>query len=197
MIKSITNSKSIQTQTIVQSDKHSSEDVGLIFNFNENVKTQKSEEKLDTSKNDKRPSVSNEEKEWIKGHYVNIKQNSLKVDVNTTTFIAYEETEDGHEEIKITLRQTEDNRTIMSRDRFGKGIEVLYFEIDNKSGKILSKQSKTGNFTSKRVVYNKNGKVTTDNISLENELLRNANDCSQIDFKKANEYKSGPANIVW
>ena len=184
------SSNSLWKDCLVTAQNNSSK-VGLIFNFNDNV----NENKSCADKNDKRPNIPENEKEWINGHYKNIKPNSLKIETNTTSFVIYEETEDGYEEIKITLRKTDDNRTIMSKDRFGKGVEVIYYEIDNESGKILSKQTKTGNTMSKRMVFNDNGKATTDNISLENELLDNANKNSKTDFSK--EPQNGPLNIVW
>ena len=165
------------------------EKVDLIFDFNNTVNQEKQ-----INNNDKRPNISKDKKEWINGHYKNVK--SLNIGTNATSFIINELTEDGYEEIKVTLCKTDDNRTIISEDRFGKGVEIIYYEIDNKTGKILSKQSKTGDYLSKRMIYQKNGEITTNNTSLEKELLDNLDIYNEkIDFHK--KPKNGPIDIVW
>ena len=162
--------------------------VDFLFDFNNNVN-----QKKQIDNNDQRPNISKDKKEWINGHYKNVK--SLKMNINSISFIINEQTEDGYEEIKVTLHKTDDNRTIISEDRFGKGNEIIYYEIDNETGKILSKQSKSGDYLSKRMIYQKNGKVTTNNTSLEKELLNNLDEDVKIDFQK--QPKNGPIDIVW
>ena len=165
-----------------------SEKVDLMFDFNNTVN-----QKKQTNNNDQRPNISREQKEWINGHYKNVK--SLNIGINSISFIINEDTEDGYEEIKVTLHKTNDNRTIISEDRFGKGFEVIYYEIDNETGKILSKQSRTGDYLSQRRIYQKNGEITTNNTSLEKELLNSLDKDVKIDFQK--QPKNGPIDIVW
>ena len=68
----------------------------------------------------------------------------------------YEDTEDVLEEIKITLKKHNNGTTTISKDRYGQGNEVRYFEVDNTSGKILSKQVKSGTL-GRKIIYKEDG----------------------------------------
>lgn len=136
------------------------------------------------NKQDKRPNLEQQEQEWIK-NFIGSRH----------TFTVYQNTEDGYEEIKITLIKIDNNRTIMSQDRFGLGKEVCYYEIENETGKIMYKQSRTGNDIFPRRVYDKDGSVHEDKISLEDMMKETPLDTEGVDFNK--EPQNGPAHIHW
>lgn len=146
------------------------------------------------NKKDKRPDLQSDEKEWIKGHYVNMKPGSLSIETTSTSFIAYVDTEDGYEEYKITLVKTDNNRTIMCQNRFGRGDEVCYYEIENKTGKIISKQSITAGEPFPRRVYDENGKVHSDKLSLK-DMMNDAIKEKQEELSKP--LPVDPSQIHW
>ena len=133
--------------------------------------------------NDKRPDVDDNEWKWINEQYDNIKEGSLEQGYNKVTFIAYEDTEDGLEEIKITIQKKYNGTSKIIKERLLTGTEFVYLEVDNTSGKILSKQTKTGDYMSKKRIYNEDGTTKIDKFaSMTSEMLNRITVIEGIDY---------------
>ncbi len=153
----------------------------LMFQYNASTTTEQDKvPKRLRNPEDKRPDSSNDEWNWINGKYDNIKDGSLTKGYNQVSFIVYEDTEDGLEEIKITLKKHNNGTTTISKDRYGKGNEVQYYEVDNTSGKILSKQVKSGTL-GRKIIYKEDGTSEYDK-SLADKLRNKFVDVPDVHY---------------
>lgn len=178
--------------------KQDASQINEIFGLSKSQATSTSAPITKTSKSeqnsDKRPAAPKNLRDWANGHYKNVK--ILERGLNYLVFETSEPTMDGDEKIKVTVVKTDDGRSIISKDRFGEGVEVSYYELDNKTGKILSKHSRTGADLPQRMVCNEDGTCETDDVSLEEMLNKEKKGTSDIKSWPATESLNGDSEAT-